>query len=195
MSDLVERHSDRLDEFVPACPVWTARQLVAHLVGLARDLVDGTVDGWASERWTAAHVETFGLYNGAELVSAWSDVAGSVGDAAAFGDVPAVAFAFGDAVVHEADLRPALEPGSRVPADSVIAGLAAGIARWRTVLSTSNDVDRRVGECSDQPISSPSRVSSTFEESAVLVGPIRDPSPNPAPGHTVVRQCHPNASP
>jgi hypothetical protein len=76
VSDLVMRHPDRLDEFVPACPVWTARQLVAHLVGLARDLVDGTVDGWANERWTAAHVETFGLYDGAELVAAWSDVAG-----------------------------------------------------------------------------------------------------------------------
>ena len=92
VSDLVEQHPDRLDELVPACPGWTARQLVAHLVGLARDLVDGNVDGWATERWTAAHVECFGSYSGSDLVATWSGLAGGIGDAADFGNVPAVAF-------------------------------------------------------------------------------------------------------
>ena len=137
VSDLVAQHPDRLDELVPACPAWTARQLVAHLAGLARDLVDGNVDGWATEGWTAAHVKRFGSQSGVDLVAAWSGAAKDVADAADFGSVPAVAFAFGDAVVHEADLRPALEPGSRVPADSVIAALGAGVARWRAVLSSA----------------------------------------------------------
>jgi uncharacterized protein (TIGR03083 family) len=137
ITDLVVRHSDRLEETVPACPGWTARQLVAHLVGLARDLVDGNVDGWATDRWTAAHVARFASRSGADLVAAWSDLAEGVGAAADFGDVPAVAFAFGDAVVHEADLRAVLEPGSRVPEDSVIVALSAGIARWRSVLSSA----------------------------------------------------------
>ena len=135
VTDLVIRRGDRLDDVVPACPAWTARQLVAHLVGLADDLVGGNVHGWATQRWTAAQVERFGSSSGAELVAAWSDVAGSIGDAEAFGDVPAVAFAFGDAIVHEADLRAVLEPGSRVPADAVSAALAAGVARWRALLS------------------------------------------------------------
>ena len=134
ITELVVQNPDRLDELVPACPGWTARQLVAHLVGLTRDLVAENFDGWATERWTLAQVECFGSYSGADLVAAWSGMAESVGDAAAFGDVPAVAFAFGDAVVHEADLRPALAPGSRVPADSMIGALAAGVARWRSVL-------------------------------------------------------------
>ncbi len=137
ISDLVIRHPRLLDGPVPACPGWTARHVVAHLVGLCRDLVDGRIEGWATESWTAAQVERFGAFCNTDLLTTWEQAAAQLDGVAPFGSVPAAAFAFGDAAVHEADLRPVLEPGTRVPAHAVTDALAAGVARWRSVLSAA----------------------------------------------------------
>ena len=60
---------DRLETPVPACPAWTARQLLAHLAGVAADAeagryFAGAVEAWHDprlaeqrDRWTAGHVE------------------------------------------------------------------------------------------------------------------------------------------
>ena len=47
-------------------------------------------------------------------------------------------WAFGDAVVHEADLRPVLAPGTQVPDDAVSLGLKAAVARWRAKLAAAD---------------------------------------------------------
>jgi hypothetical protein len=39
---------------VPATPKWTVHDLLAHLVGVARDAADGRLDGVATEAWTDA---------------------------------------------------------------------------------------------------------------------------------------------
>ena len=41
---------------VPACPAWTALDVVRHLTGLATDVVNLEVDGYASEAWTNRQV-------------------------------------------------------------------------------------------------------------------------------------------
>jgi hypothetical protein len=74
---------------------------------------------------------------GRYLLTTWEQAAAQLDGVAPFGSVPAAAFAFGDAVVHEADLRPVLEPGTRVPVHAVTDALAAGVARWRSVLSAA----------------------------------------------------------
>jgi len=60
--------ADRLTHLVPACPAWSVRDLLAHLVGVAADSVAGSfypgaIDAWQDtslaserERWTADHV-------------------------------------------------------------------------------------------------------------------------------------------
>jgi hypothetical protein len=45
------------DEYVPTCPGWTVRDVVAHLAGLCEDWVQGRLAGYASEAWTANQVE------------------------------------------------------------------------------------------------------------------------------------------
>lgn len=43
-----------LDTTVPATPLWTARQLVAHLSGAAADVVAGRTNRVGTPPWTAA---------------------------------------------------------------------------------------------------------------------------------------------
>jgi hypothetical protein len=49
---------DQLAAVVPGCPEWTVRDLLAHQAGVARDFVEGNLDGAPSPAWTAVHVDT-----------------------------------------------------------------------------------------------------------------------------------------
>ena len=61
MMGLLRSQPDEAGEIqVPACPAWTVRQLVAHMVGVPDDLLAGRLDGVASEAWTAAQVGRLG---------------------------------------------------------------------------------------------------------------------------------------
>jgi uncharacterized protein (TIGR03083 family) len=123
------------DTPVPGCPAWRVRDVVAHMAGLCEDWVEGRLEAYASEAWTAAQVARF---DGAPLdvvLDRWRDAAARF---AALGDDPAMGpparWGFGDAVTHEADLRGALGAG-RVPAEAVVRSVKTSIARWRQVLA------------------------------------------------------------
>lgn len=135
------RHAtpDQLDAVVPACPGWSAREVVSHLAGLAQDWVSGNLDGYASDAWAQAQVDRFADASTAELLAAWQDAASQFGDLgpSPLGATPA-RWAFGDAVTHEADLRPVLAPGTRVPHQAVALGLQASIGRWRAELAKAD---------------------------------------------------------
>ena len=47
------------DVAVPACPEWTARELIAHLAGLTEDWVAGDLEPYASPEWTSRQVARF----------------------------------------------------------------------------------------------------------------------------------------
>jgi uncharacterized protein (TIGR03083 family) len=119
---------------VPSCPGWTVRDVLAHLVGLCEDWVDHRLDGYASAAWTADQVRRYDDLELADLLSRWTDLATEfvrLDDDPLMG--PPARWAFGDAVVHEADLRGALEAG-RVPTDAVLLSLKGSIVRWREVV-------------------------------------------------------------
>lgn len=59
---------------VPACPGWTVRDVIAHLVGLAADVAGGRVDGYAGAVWTANQVESRSTRTMPELFAEWDDV-------------------------------------------------------------------------------------------------------------------------
>src|SRR3954464_1491409 len=42
---------------LPACPGWRARDVIAHLSGLATDIASGNLDGAATDAWAAAQVD------------------------------------------------------------------------------------------------------------------------------------------
>jgi uncharacterized protein (TIGR03083 family) len=121
---------ERLALQVPACPEWTVRDLVAHLVGIAEDTVRGAyfpdaLDAWRDpsvakrrERWTAGQVSSradqgigsllreYDLHGG-ELVRLLRRGEGPVFD----GPRWLLMAPIGDLAVHLADLREALGLG------------------------------------------------------------------------------------
>lgn len=126
------------DAVLPACPAWRVRDVVAHLAALAEDWVTDNLDNYASDDWTAAQVERFASLPLADTLLRLKSAATQLvhlADHPAMG--PPARFAFGDAVVHEADLRGALGL-ERVPTDAVAASLKGQIAMWRSTLKRAS---------------------------------------------------------
>jgi uncharacterized protein (TIGR03083 family) len=118
------------DAPVPACPGWRVHEVVAHLAGLCEDWVDRRLDGYASDEWTADHVSRHAHRTCDEILDRWADAATRFAALEDQGsELPPSRFAFGDAVVHEADLRGATA-ADRVPDDVVLLGLHGTTARW-----------------------------------------------------------------
>ena len=130
--------TDDLGVELTACPGWTARDVIAHLAGLAQDWVDGNLDGYGSDEWTSAQVARFSGASVDEVLHAWGTAAGRFPNLASspIGGTAAM-WAFGDAVVHEADLLGTLAPGTQVPEEPMALGLKAAIARWRHELGAA----------------------------------------------------------
>lgn len=106
--DLVDRPGVDVEQRVPACPDWTVRELLAHMVGLVADVVAGEEDPAHAAWWTARQVEERRGRSRAELRAEWEARADAlVAWIHAHHTRP-----LGDVVIHEQDLREALgEPG------------------------------------------------------------------------------------
>ncbi len=127
--------ADSADNAVPACPGWRVRDVVAHLAGLCEDWVNHRLDGYASERWTADQVSRHDRSTCEEMFDAWRDAMVAFTNLREpFLGLPPARWAFGDAVVHEADVRGALG-ADRVPDDAVLLSLQGTMQRWKQVLS------------------------------------------------------------
>jgi uncharacterized protein (TIGR03083 family) len=151
---------------VPACPGWSVRDVLAHLVGLCEDWVHGRFEGYASEEWTAAQLERHRGESCVSMLETWRATmrAFTELDDSPLGATPA-RWAFGDAVVHEADLRGATSTG-RVPETAVELGLQGAVARWRQVLRGAGLGGVRVVLPDGQEL----RTSAPGDERAVEVG-------------------------
>jgi uncharacterized protein (TIGR03083 family) len=156
--DLVGPNDD--ETAVIACPAWSVHDVLAHLAGLCDDWVAHQLDGYASDDWTARQVERFTAVDGSQILRHWGDALGAFAeleDDLAFG--PPARWAFGDAIIHEADLRGALGAG-HVPAQAVDLAMAGSLQRWR-------DVHERAGlprihvRPTDRPVASGSTSTTT----------------------------------
>lgn len=109
-----ELPDDALDRVVPATPDWRVRDVVAHLVGGAADVLAGNLEGLAGDAWTQAQVEARrGLAIGAVL-DEWASCGEAIDGMLAGLDPLLRLMALTDAVTHEHDLRGALGvPGDR----------------------------------------------------------------------------------
>ena len=101
---------DRAEVRVPACPDWTVRDLLAHMVGLGADVVAGDEPDDHNAAWTARQVARRRDRDVADLVAEWRAVADPLRDRMrAHGIRPLF-----DVTIHEQDLRGALgEPGAQ----------------------------------------------------------------------------------
>jgi uncharacterized protein (TIGR03083 family) len=109
-----EAGDDRLQQPSPATPGWTAHDVLAHLVGVTEDVVDGRLDGIATDPWTQAQVDRWRDRDVPALLAAWDEYGPRF--EALMDSVPreTAGQAVFDAFTHEQDLRLALgRPGAR----------------------------------------------------------------------------------
>jgi uncharacterized protein (TIGR03083 family) len=109
--DLV-RHlpPERAAMTVPACPDWTVRDLLAHMVGLGVDVVAGDEPDDHNSTWTGKHVTERRDRDVAALVAEWEAVAEPLQAWMRAHNVRPL----GDVIIHEQDLRGALAaPGAQ----------------------------------------------------------------------------------
>jgi uncharacterized protein (TIGR03083 family) len=97
---------------LPATPDWTVRDLVAHLCGVAVDVVAGNVSAYAQEAWTAHQVEIRRSRPLSVVLDEWAASVDSMAELMddpeargldqAFSDLPLI-----DLLAHEHDVREA----------------------------------------------------------------------------------------
>jgi|1186.fasta_scaffold173624_2 uncharacterized protein (TIGR03083 family) len=100
--------ADAFAAIAPATPKWTAHDVLAHLVGVPEDVVNGRMDGIASDAWTQAQVDRHAGASVDELLADWDECAPAF--EALLADAPAeiTGQALFDAGTHEHDLLNAL---------------------------------------------------------------------------------------
>jgi uncharacterized protein (TIGR03083 family) len=116
---------EALDAVAPATPDWRARDVLAHVVGVATDVVNGNVAEAGGDGWTAVQVDARRDHSIGEMLAEW-DAAGAQVDTFVL-SLPTTITGqlIVDTVTHEHDLRQAFGvPGAR-DSDAVALGL-----RW-----------------------------------------------------------------
>lgn len=99
---------------VPATPDWRVVDLLAHVVGVAADVVAGRLEGAGSDPWTAVQVEERNGRAVDALLGEWEETSAPLHAALLASDPVQAAQAVFDATTHEHDLRGALRrPGAR----------------------------------------------------------------------------------
>jgi uncharacterized protein (TIGR03083 family) len=109
-----EAGAGALEADAPATPGWRARDVLAHLVGVAADVVEGRLDGVTTEPWTEAQVAARRERSIDDVLDEWEALEPRLFEI--MGAVPATVTGqmIFDAVTHEHDLRQAVgAPGAR----------------------------------------------------------------------------------
>ena len=98
---------------VPATPGWTVKDVVAHMVGIVDDAMNGRLTGPPSDEQTAGQVAVFADASFVDVLAAWDATAPAFQEA-----LTALGLSFSaaamDVVSHHHDIRGALgRPGAR----------------------------------------------------------------------------------
>lgn len=96
--------AEQADTTVPACPDWTVRDLLSHMVGLGADVLDGDEPDDHNEDWTKAQVAARVDCDVAALIEEWTTLTEPLRTWMAENTTRPL----GDVVIHEQDLRGAL---------------------------------------------------------------------------------------
>lgn len=113
---LLHDRADVAELVVPACPAWTVQQTVAHVTGVAQDVISRNLEGVGSESWTQAQIDRLGHHSIDELLGLWGQSmdllpAQLVGKGTSELEAGQLVF---DVLTHEHDIRGAVgEPGPR----------------------------------------------------------------------------------
>jgi uncharacterized protein (TIGR03083 family) len=117
-----ELSPEELNRKVPATPAWTAKDVVAHLVGVVADITSGNLEGAGSERWTALQVEARRERSLEALLDEWAGGAPAVEEFLDQAPPDMSAILISDCYAHEQDIRGGTgRPGARDDAALLIA--------------------------------------------------------------------------
>jgi uncharacterized protein (TIGR03083 family) len=112
---------------VPHCPQWTVKDCFAHMVGIPEDVINGHMDGVASEAWTDRQIQRHAQDSVSDLLAVWES------NAAVFAKIlpnipqPVISQFMFDQTTHEHDIRTAVgKPGAR---DTLAVAVAEGFIR------------------------------------------------------------------
>ena len=97
-------HKGNEDTQVAACPGWTVRDTVAHLLGVLTDLTAGKIADASSDEWSAEHIRRAANRSLGDLAGEWH-LRGNTSPGV-FQSLGAVLVA--DLVTHEFDIKQAL---------------------------------------------------------------------------------------
>ncbi len=102
--------ADDAARLVPACPAWTVRDLLSHMIGLDADVLAGDEPDDHDSEWTQRQVDARADRDVASLLREWQALTRPMQDwMRANGTRP-----MADVIIHEQDLRGALGvPGAR----------------------------------------------------------------------------------
>ena len=113
IADLVRDAGEGVETKVPACPEWTVRELVSHLSGVCADIINGRLDGVATNPWTQAQVDERREWPISKILEEWDDY-GPQCEAICEHFGGAEVQWLSDMTTHEHDIRGALgQPGER----------------------------------------------------------------------------------
>ena len=95
----------------PCTPSWTVRDVLSHVAGVSIDIVEGNVEGAATDPWTAVQVERWKNTSVDEMIERWNAAIGPAADGVQAVGQPLPIF---DCHSHEHDVRTAIgRPGNR----------------------------------------------------------------------------------
>ena len=99
---------------VPACPDWTVKEVLAHVIGVAADSVAGNVADMGGDEWTETQVSARRDQALEDLITEWKEHSLLI-ESTLDTIHPALAGGLiGDLITHEQDVRGALDkPGAR----------------------------------------------------------------------------------
>src|SRR5262245_37056960 len=103
----------------PATPEWRVRDVLAHMAGVADDVVNGRLDGIASDAWTAAQVDKRRDLSIDDLLADWEQWSPGFEQMLAAGPMEMTGQALYDAVTHEHDIRHAIGRAGARDSDAI----------------------------------------------------------------------------
>lgn len=111
---LIRGRAEVAELTVPACPAWTIRQTVAHLAGIAQDIVSLNMEKKGADFWTQTQVDRLGEHSIDELLDLWGKMIDPATATLALAPQASACQLVFDTLTHEHDIRGALsEVGSR----------------------------------------------------------------------------------
>ena len=119
--------SEQAQLVVPHCPQWTVKDCLAHMVGVPEDVINGQMEGVASEAWTNRQVQRHTNDSVDDLLAVWETNAPVFAKILPNIPQPVISQFMFDQTTHEHDIRRAVgQPGAR---DTLAVAVAEGFIR------------------------------------------------------------------